>query len=153
MIRVIGLGSPFGDDQAGWWVVAHLRDQPCAAIELLALDRPGAALVNWMEGVSHLVVVDAVVCELPPGHILHIDPDRLDPVDGLCSTHQVTIGESLRLAEVLGCRPARVDLFGIAVHDASRATASIRLAARRLAGRLRVLLCAGETPATDRGVG
>ena len=50
-IRIIGIGSPAGEDQAGWWVVDALRgsgalDQLPYAVDTVSLDRPGARLVH-----------------------------------------------------------------------------------------------------------
>lgn len=47
-IRILGVGSPMGDDQAGWLLVdalsrSSLRSQPGVKIE--KLDRPGVSLI------------------------------------------------------------------------------------------------------------
>lgn len=77
MIRVIGIGSPFGDDRVGWYVVELLRGRVSDTIELLALDRPGAALINWMHGVDWFILIDASGPQDLPGKVQHVDPDRL----------------------------------------------------------------------------
>ena len=65
MIRIIGLGSPFGDDQVGWRVIELLQDRLDPQVDLVALDRPGAALINWMAGAQRLVIVDAPSPDMP----------------------------------------------------------------------------------------
>ena len=54
-IRILGIGSPSGDDQAGWLVVDALAETGVGA-ELRKLDRPGATLV----GTSQKTVKDAL---------------------------------------------------------------------------------------------
>ena len=79
MIRIVGIGSPFGDDQAGWRVIELLRGRLDDDVELVALDRPGAALVSWMEGSDRFILVDAVNPRGSPGRISRIDPDAAPP--------------------------------------------------------------------------
>ena len=51
-LRVIGIGSPFGDDQLGWLVVRLLQQHPSLhqftkdSLELLCSDRPGMYLLE-----------------------------------------------------------------------------------------------------------
>ena len=75
MIRVIGLGSPFGDDRVGWRVIRLLNGRLPGPVDLVALDRPGSTLINWMQGVEHLVLIDAVRSGAPPGDMIRLDPD------------------------------------------------------------------------------
>ena len=134
MIRVIGLGSPFCDDQAGWWVVKQLSGRVPSHVDLVVLDRPGAALINWMTGVDHLHLVDAVLDDsLAPGQVLTLDAAQLDREQRRLTSHQLDLTETLRLAEALHCRPARVDIHGIAIHERSAPGGRVRAAANQLA--------------------
>ena len=121
MIRVIGLGSPFGADRLGWDVVERLHGRVPAAVHLMTLDRPGVALISWMDNVDWLILVDAVVTERsPPGRVLHFAPEQIrhNPA-GTLSSHGLNLPQTLRLASTLGSLPRRLDLFGVVV-DACR---------------------------------
>ena len=113
MIRVIGLGSPFGDDQAGWCVIDALRSRGLSGIDLIALDRPGHSLITWLTDVDWLILVDAVSSDTPLGSVMRLDPESLDEAPSGISSHGLHIAEALRLAATLDCLPSRVDLYGI----------------------------------------
>lgn len=115
MIRVIGLGSPFGDDQAGWRVIDLLRARALSDIDLIALDRPGQSLINWLPDVDWLILVDAVSSQTPLGTVMRLDPECLDETSSGISSHGLHIGKALQLASTLGCLPPRVDTYGIEV--------------------------------------
>jgi hydrogenase maturation protease len=120
MIRVVGIGSPFGDDQAGWRVIELLRDSLAEPVELIALDRPGAALVNWMQGTEHLIVIDALSPQGAPGRVRQIDPDAELVSTGAPSSHALQLADAIRLAGVLGFRPPQLDVYGIEIADVTR---------------------------------
>lgn len=113
MIRVIGLGSPFGDDRVGWRVIELLEDRLPKEVDLVALDRPGAALINWMQGVDHLLLVDALSSGANPGSVVRLDPMELGTESGRLTSHELALSETLRLASSLGCLPARMEIYGI----------------------------------------
>ncbi|MGB5570350.1 MAG: hydrogenase maturation protease [Sedimenticolaceae bacterium] len=123
MIRIIGIGSPFGDDRVGWRVVELLRDRLPAEVDLVALDRPGAALINWMEGVHWLILIDALSSGAAPGSLIRIDPGNLEHESRL-SSHDLALSGTLRLAKSLGCLPSRIDIYGIELGDCQATTLS-----------------------------
>ena len=142
MIRIVGIGSPFGDDRAGWQVIDLLRGRLGDGIELVVLDRPGAALIDWMCGVDRLVLIDAVAPLGSPGRVHRVDPDELPPAAGI-SSHELGLSETIRLAEALGCRPPRLDIFGIEISgipldpgDTGGLSAAVADGAKRLARQL-----------------
>lgn len=151
MIRVVGIGSPFGDDQAGWRVIELLRGHLPAAVDLVALDRPGATLINWMEGVDRLILVDAAEHRGAPGRVIEVGPATMPPAAHALSSHGLQLAETLRLAQALDCLPTRVEIYAIEMEDLERdglsepvATAASQLA-QRLAARLR------DGPGVTRG--
>ena len=114
---VIGVGSPFGDDRVGWEVVAAvrmaLRSAP-APVRTLACDRPGAALLEALEGVKHAVIVDAARAgDCPPGSLRWLDGRGLEG-ERAASSHGFGLAEALALARALGDAPRRVDVLAIA---------------------------------------
>jgi hydrogenase maturation protease len=146
MIRLIGLGSPFGDDRAGWDLVDALRGRVPAAVDLVALDRPGAALVNWIEGTDWLVLVDACLARDQLGRFQRIDPGALPPQDRAWNSHALDLQVALALGRQLGLAPARLDIYGIAIDDpgADRRSAAVAGAVRQLADHLAAELNRGR---------
>ena len=134
MIRVIGLGSPFGDDQAGWRTTDALRDRLPAGCDLHALDRPGAALINWMPDTEQLILIDAVRSGARPGSLYRVDPVALVAQHGRLSSHQLALRDTLRLARSLGCLPGRIAIYGIEIGqtDGPRMSAAVASAVDRL---------------------
>ncbi|HPE79039.1 MAG TPA: hydrogenase maturation protease [Gammaproteobacteria bacterium] len=120
MIRIIGLGSPFGDDQVGWRVIELLQDRLDPQVDLVALDRPGAALINWMAGVRRLVIVDALVSGHAPGHTARLTDSDLDALAGGTSSHQLDLAQTLALAGALDCLPEQVEIYGIEIDALQR---------------------------------
>lgn len=138
MIRIIGLGSPFGDDRVGWRVIELLKGRLDAQIDLVTLDRPGAALINWMAGVQRLVIIDAVSSGRPPGHIARLAAVDLDAQVGGTSSHQLDLAQTFELARALDCLPHQVEILGIEIGTLQSAGLSrpVADAAARLARRL-----------------
>lgn len=134
--RVLGVGSPAGDDQAGWLAVDALRG---AGLDARKLDRPGANLVSLLESVDHVILIDAMQGGGMPGQIRRFGRrDWAGYGQGL-SSHGFGVIDALSLAEALGCLPERLDLYGIEIasaHPGAAPGAEVRAAAALLAGRL-----------------
>ena len=139
LVRIIGLGSPFGDDRVGWRVIEALRGRLPDSVDLQALDRPGAALINWMADVGHLVLVDALSSGARPGDLVSLDPVDLMAGPGRLSSHELALADTLRVARSLGCLPQRIDIHGIEIGqiDAEALSPAAEAAATRLADRIR----------------
>lgn len=155
MIRVIGLGSPFGDDQAGWRVVELLRGQLPDSIELITLDRPGASLINWMQQVRHLVLIDACRGGASPGSLFRLRPQDLQEEQGRFSSHDLTLQDTLQLAGSLGSVPETLEIHAIEIGHLAGESMSpvVEKATRALAARIVDELCAttsGRPPTTTR---
>jgi len=137
MTRVIGIGSPFGDDRVGWRVIELLGPR-LEGVELIALDRPGAALVNWMQGVDHLILVDALDARGSPGRVVCLEPDALAPAAGVPTSHALNLAETIALARTLGLCPTRVEIYGIEIAelDAPDLCPAVARGARDLADTL-----------------
>ena len=57
-IRVVGVGSPHGDDRVGWRLVEDLAESAGAGVEAVAVTQP-LGLLDHLDGCSVLIVVDA----------------------------------------------------------------------------------------------
>ncbi len=117
-IRIIGIGSPLGDDQVGWRVVDALKDRLSPEVELIKLDRPGTGLIPLLENARHVILIDAMQGGGAPGIIRHFRNDEwMDYRQGL-SSHGVGVFDSLRLANELAALPETIELYGIEIGTA-----------------------------------
>ncbi len=112
MIRVVGIGSPHGDDQIGWRLVQEIGSLEGVSVQSSLIATP-IDLLDTLDGIDLLVLVDACDSGRPPGSVLV----RGWPCDceehGRTSSHGLGIASALRLADQLGKLPRRVVLFGV----------------------------------------
>lgn len=141
-VRILGIGSPAGDDQAGWWVIEELQAlgmENRNGIELARLDRPGAALVPHLEHAAQVVLIDAMQSGAAPGTVRQFSRADWRGYDGGLSSHGFGVFAALALAEAMGSLPPRLDLYGIeigAAEPGSAITPAVRESARALAAGL-----------------
>lgn len=121
MIRIVGIGSPFGDDRAGWRVAELLKKAPELQIylnqglDIQTSDRPGLALIMTMDGINSLYLIDALKAQdNEPGQICRIDHKNLIK-ENFYSTHGFGVSAALELAQVLGKVPAETIIYGIKI--------------------------------------
>jgi hydrogenase maturation protease len=110
---VAGLGSPLGDDQAGWMVVQMLGARSMPPARLVALREP-LRLLDELNGEDRLVVIDACRSGLPVGRLVRLCWP--DPAVAMCwgsSSHGLDVGAVLTVAEQLGRLPPHVVLIGV----------------------------------------
>ena len=92
--RILGVGSPFGDDRLGWIAVDLIRDsawyrsRAAGSLSAQAFDRPGPALLAAMDGAAHAVLIDAMQSGAAPGTVrgdlaLGITPNLVHASDSL----------------------------------------------------------------------
>lgn len=118
-VRILGIGSPFGDDRVGWEVIARLRTGgylarfPAGAIAAECCDRPGAGLVAHLAGADRAILVDAMRSGAAPGTIRRLADTDIDATAGLLSSHGFGLAEALALARALGAAPRRLIVFGV----------------------------------------
>ena len=125
MIRIIGIGSPFGEDACGMAAARALAREPPDGAEIVVADRPGAALIELLDGVDATILIDAVRSGALPGTIHDLD---LRELPGSClrpvSSHDLGVAEAVQLAITLGRLPARGRLLGIEIGPPPRAPSS-----------------------------
>lgn len=119
-VRIFGIGSPSGDDQAGWLTVdALLTDRMKTGDDLVIekLDRLGADLIGLMDNADWVILVDAMQSGGQPGWIQHYGVNDCPAYclglsnDGFCMLNALTV------ARELGSLPPRLDLYGIEIGD------------------------------------
>jgi hydrogenase maturation protease len=138
-VRILGIGSPAGDDQAGWLTIDALVASGVHAgadVVIEKLDRPGANLIPLLENASWVILVDAMQSNGQVGQIQRFDrKDWAASRHGL-SSHGFGVLDALSLAQALGSLPPRLDLYGIEIGSAIPGAAPgalILAAARQLA--------------------
>jgi hydrogenase maturation protease len=118
-VRIIGIGSPFGDDRLGWEAAEALRGSAVMntvtpdRIEILVLDRPGALLpMHWHE-TEVVILLDAVRSGAAPGTRHCLEAHDLPGTGVLCSSHGFGIVPTIELARALGNMPSRLLMRGM----------------------------------------
>ena len=138
-VRILGIGSPSGDDQAGWLVVDALLAGGMQAGEVLViekLDRPGAGLIGLLGGADRVILVDAMQSHGRPGRLARFDEEDWPRYGHGLSSHGFGVLAALTLARELDGLPSRLELYGIeiaAAHPGAAPGSEIRAAARQLA--------------------
>jgi hydrogenase maturation protease len=121
-VLILGVGSPSGDDQAGWLVVDALRVLGVENLEGVVvdkLDRPGASLVARFESTNHVVLIDAMHSGAAVGSIRRFDREDWPQYGDGLSSHGFGVLAALALARELGGLPPRLDLYGIEIASAN----------------------------------
>jgi hydrogenase maturation protease len=116
-IVVAGVGSPNGDDQAGWRLVDLLQRRQSVPARLVKVHE-ATQLIDELAGCTRLIIVDACrgVCRI--GAVTRLEwPDARIAKRHSQSTHGVGVCDALQLAEQLGRLPPVVEIFGIEVGE------------------------------------
>jgi len=138
-VRILGIGSPLGDDQAGWLTVDALLENGFDQGKVAKLDRPGANLIPLLEGVPWVILVDAMQSGGQPGWVHRFDREDWPRYGSGLSSHGFGVLEALTLAQTLGSLPPRLDLYGIEIGSANPGEAPaavVAVAAQQLARRI-----------------
>jgi hydrogenase maturation protease len=120
IVRIVGIGSPFGDDRIGWRVVdalAAMAVEPGVEVALCA--NPAAELLPLLRGIETLILVDGFCTGAQPGRLVRCSRADLSAGSAALSNHGVSIPALLDLAEALGELPSAIELFGIEIDPAS----------------------------------
>lgn len=141
-VYIFGIGSPYGDDRAGWRVIEWLEKKslPETVWRLECCDRPGLRLLSLMESAQSVILIDAVKSGAPPGSV-HCwqNADIAEPTDWI-SSHGFGLADTLRLGKTLDCLPTSLTVYGIEIQDAfpqeETLSGSIEKSARALAEKI-----------------
>lgn len=122
---VVGIGSPHGDDQAGWQVADRL-----AAIEVaqcrarVRKARSPTDLLDWLDVVERLIVCDACHGLGLIGQLRRWEwPSRELSDVAWSGTHDLPLPAVLQLASKLGCLPKHVVVWGVEAAEQAVMTA------------------------------
>lgn len=114
-IRVVGVGSPQGDDAVAWEVTRIVQQQRHWAADIqFHVVEGGQRLLDVLDGTGTLFLIDALAPAGCPGAIRRFDwPDQQVEVLRPGSTHDLRPAQALQLADSLGTLSPRIAIFGI----------------------------------------
>jgi len=121
-IRIIGIGSPFGNDTLGWQVIRKIRAQGCIGpatienLDLIEADRPGAQLIQLLQGAKQAILVDAILDPGQTGKIVRVDKDQMALSPSSISSHEFGVSSAIALADKLGLLPESLSLVGLGIN-------------------------------------
>lgn len=120
-IQIIGIGSPFGDDRAGWNVIEYLRQekQLQSHIEknlwLQHCDRPYFNLLEILKDDVETFIVDAMKIGIEIGSWRELSIEDLATKSNLISTHGFGVTDALQLAAFYKKLPKELRIFGVEI--------------------------------------
>lgn len=110
---IVGVGSHYGDDRAGWLILDRLQELGFHDCELRRVSNP-ADILDFMEQRQRLVICDACQGAGQPGsiHCWSWPTDRL-LARHAHGTHDMGLSEVLELATGLGLNPSSVEIWAV----------------------------------------
>ena len=120
-IDILGIGSPFHQDQTGRSLVEGMRrdgfSSGIAGVEFAfrSLDRPGWGLLEFLRETEHAILVDAMVSGRRPESVCRLDINTLPFFSRTLTSHEVGLLPVLALGRSLGLIPRWMILYGIEI--------------------------------------
>jgi hydrogenase maturation protease len=115
-ILILGIGNILlRDEGVGIRVIEYLQQQNIPTdVELLDGGTAGADLLEHICDREMVIVIDAMQADYPPASIVRLAPEDLKPADvPELSLHSLDLQQTLAMADLLGCPPKEVVIFGI----------------------------------------
>jgi hydrogenase maturation protease len=115
-ILILGIGNPLlGDDGFGVEVVRRLGNRAgLGGVEVLDGGASGLYLLPYLEGKSHILVIDAINFGGVAGQMIRFRADEVPAFLGAkLSEHQVTFHEVLALMKLLKINPKEFLFIGV----------------------------------------
>lgn len=122
-VRVIGIGSPFGNDSIGWQVIEKLKQQHMLTtllperIDLIEADRPGINLIQMLQGARFVILVDAILDTSQHGAVVRVSTHQLINARNSLSSHGLDVASAIALADKLQVLPEKLLIIGLSVHN------------------------------------
>lgn len=115
--RIIGVGNVLrGDDGIASAVIALLANMSLPdQVEIFDAGQAGLALVGLLEGVDHVILIDAVDMARPPGDVVVFAPMDvlITPDQRGGNIHNARTETAIQMADALGCLPPCVNVVGV----------------------------------------
>lgn len=112
-LMIAGMGSPHGDDQAGWEMARQIEQRNYNHV-CVKLARTPADLLDWIEPAMDLLICDACqgAGETGSVHQWEWPSGQLEKIRW-SGTHQMSLTGVLALAEQLERLPKQVRIWGV----------------------------------------
>lgn len=118
---VLGIGSPFADDQIGWLIAEQLARMPKlqerlanGRLQVLSADRPGLNLLHYLNtDFQRIILIDMVKARAKLGALYRLKAAEIMVFKGMLSTHSLGVAKALALADALALDISRVVMWGI----------------------------------------
>ncbi len=106
-ITVLGVGNRLlGDEGVGLHILDALKEGVPPGVELLDGGTRGLALLPFLEHTSHLLVVDAVKADAPPGTVVAFHGEELHAQPPMkFSAHDIALPDLLTLLRTIRSEP------------------------------------------------
>lgn len=116
-ILILGLGNIIlSDEGLGVRAVERLRERYRLPEHVQSLDGGtlGMLLLTYLDGVTDLLILDALAADAPPGTMLRLEGDDIQRALALkMSMHQLGLQEVLAIGTLQGNLPQRIVLWGM----------------------------------------
>ena len=115
-IMVLGIGNILmRDEGVGVRTIEYLQKMNLPKeVELLDGGTSTPLLFPYFTEIDHLIVIDAVKGNMPPGSIYRLGlADLVPPDDSPVSLHDLGLVDALNMAAMTGKRPKSIVIFGI----------------------------------------
>ncbi|BAI79586.1 hydrogenase expression/formation protease [Deferribacter desulfuricans SSM1] len=122
-ILVLGLGNLLmNDDAAGLEIIYRLQKHydlnKYPFLHFMDGGTLGLDIVPHLSDVTHLIIVDAVDLDLPPGTVVKIEGEDIHAVfENKLSPHQMGLKDILTAAELVDIKSEYVVMYGIQIKD------------------------------------
>lgn len=121
-VLIVGVGSPQGDDAAGWAVIERLRDSHDSRIEsrndiTLHAVGGGERLLDLIDNQWSLILIDALVGDAPGSVVRLTWPGEQLEALHPGTTHGLGPAEALQLADSLSRLPPNVVIYAIGINS------------------------------------
>jgi hydrogenase maturation protease len=143
-VLLVGLGSPHGDDRAGWHAAGALASPSVGGLCVRTASSP-IEILDWLDGQRRLIVCDAAVGTGRAGELARWTwPDQRLAALSFRGTHDLPLVAVLELAGRLGRLPPEVVVWTIeaqSVEAGAELSPDVESALPTLVARLRGELC------------
>jgi hydrogenase maturation protease len=137
-VRVLCVGSPFGDDAVGLRVAPLLEEGLGDEAQVSCHDRPGVRLLEFLDGARKVILVDGVKSGAAPGTLHRLEGEAIyRHLAAHTSTHGFGLAEALALAVRLGYAPQELVLHGVEIDSAARFGAAVEAGLPQLVAAVR----------------
>jgi hydrogenase maturation protease len=153
VVRVVGIGSPHGDDQIGWRLVEAVEGALDAEAEYYRASSP-LDLIDHMGGCARVVIIDACCSGRSPGSAKVFEGGEAFFAESPArSCHALGVGQALALAQALGRCNSEIALFAVEAGrtaPGSELSPELTAALPRLVAQLRALIEAEDRSGKGR---